>query len=549
MKKFISFVLLFAVIALNFAVMGYAENPVKFEAAEYPPQAVSEFSPDILSRASSDTDFASNRGYDETGVYLSPYWDCSVNSQKISVYCALTYDYALNRGALQSFAAVWAQLSDGELEISLFTDTLTVNDAVILPQSAGISCTVSGNRVSFSVSDYGIYTCLINNASQEYAFTLFVREYTDEKQVIEQYKEQYGEKNVLVFDKGYYELEKIDVKDYKVIYFCRGSYFSAKHIYDINDEETLAALPQREAFIYLNSKSGVILSGGGTFDFTALDRKERDPVIIANCTDCTAEGMFFINSDHWTLNASASKNIEIRDIAAIAYRTNSDGVNICGCENVTVSNSFLRNGDDCFSVKTMGAGRTAHDITFKNCVAWSAKARCYGITGEVEADIYNVTFKNSSVVCRNAVWDNDRIASLAIIVENGTGNIDNITFDNIEIFSDTGRAINCTVYGKDVNGCKISNVVFKDINYTAQKKSQINSNCNLNFCGKVSALVYRCLTKAGFDGALIQRLDEKIGGNSVDVAFINVRANGHQITNNNTCLLVSQTGNTRCVFG
>ncbi|MDY5935017.1 MAG: glycosyl hydrolase family 28 protein [Oscillospiraceae bacterium] len=548
MKKCLSAVLAFTVIALHLTAWGYCKGSVKFEPLEYPSEAVCEFVPEKLNRASSKLDFDANSGYDETGIYISPYWNCFVNSEEISAYSALTYDYALDRGVLQSFACIWADLSGGELKIDLLTDALSVKDAVVLPESSEIKCDFSDKRVTFTVSDYGIYTCLVNNASQEYAFTLFVREYTDEEKAIEEYKNKFGEQNVLVFEKGYYETEKIDGDGYKVVYFCRGSYFSAKHIYDIPDEEAFSALPAREAFISLYGKSGVIISGGGTFDFTALDRKERDPVIIANCTDCTAEGLIFINSDHWTLNVSASSDIRINDIAAVAYRANSDGINVCGSENVSVTNSFMRNGDDSFSVKTMEPGRKAHDISFENCVAWSTKARCFGITGEVEDDIYNVTFKNCSVVCRNAVWDNDRIASLAITVENGKGNIENIKFENIEIFSDAGRAINCVVYGKEVKDCKIRNIVFKDISYNSNMKSQVCSDCNLNFCGRINAFLYRFLTKLGLDGKLTDKLSEKIGNNSVEFTFSNVRANGHLITEKNSCRFVSATGVTQCSF-
>lgn len=54
--------------------------------------------------------------------------------------------------------------------------------------------------------------------------------------------------------------------------------------------------------------------------------------------------------------------------------------------------------------------------------------------GEVNKPITNITFKDSAVICRDATWNNNRVASLAVIIELAEGSIDGVTFDNIEIF-------------------------------------------------------------------------------------------------------------------
>jgi hypothetical protein len=70
----------------------------------------------------------------------------------------------------------------------------------------------------------------------------------------------------------------------------------------------------------------------------------------------------------------------------------------------------------------------------ENCVGWSNKCRCFGITGEVYAPIENVTFRGCSVLYRNATWDNNRVSALAVSVEYSGQPIKNVVFEDIDIY-------------------------------------------------------------------------------------------------------------------
>lgn len=73
------------------------------------------------------------------------------------------------------------------------------------------------------------------------------------------------------------------------------------------------------------------------------------------------------------------------------------------------------------------------------------------------------------------------VASLAIIVELAEGNIDGVTFDNIEIFRDDGRAMACIVFTEEIGDMEtvpiynftVDNIVFKNITYNAAMKNKI----------------------------------------------------------------------------
>lgn len=150
----------------------------------------------------------------------------------------------------------------------------------------------------------------------------------------------------------------------------------------------------------------------------------------------------------------------------------------------------MRTGDDLFSVKALGAPVSApsENITFTDCVGWGGKARCYGITGEIQQPIKNITFKDSAVICRDATWNNDRVASLAVIIELAEGSIDGVLFDNIEIFRDDGRAMACIVFTEEIGDMETvpiynftaDNVVFKNIKYNAAMKSKFSAANDTN---------------------------------------------------------------------
>lgn len=167
-----------------------------------------------------------------------------------------------------------------------------------------------------------------------------------------------------------------------------------------------------------------------------------------------------------------------------------------------------------FEVKTLGgpADAVSRDITYNRCQAWGSKARCFGIIGEIERDVSDVLFEDSTVIWRDAVWDNDRIGSLVVIREVGQGTVQNITFRNIQIHQDKGRAINCVVYTSALTGSRMDGILFENIGYT-------------------SGMLSQCKRNSG-------------SGNQMKITLKNVTANGKKVTSGNLSelFLQDQTG-------
>ena len=253
-------------------------------------------------------------------------------------------------------------------------------------------------------------------------------------------------------------------------------------------------------YLNLTMCNNVKIVGNGVIDLSHLDRAERRGIVLAYSNNMEIRGVKFINSPEWTFITYDCENITIKDVDIFGYRQNSDAFAICNTRNATIDNSFCRSGDDLFDVKATGGREEAisKNVTFTNCTAWNGKARCFGICGEVNNDISDITFKDSTVVFHDATWNKDRIPALAIVVENSGGSISNVTFENINVHRAYSRAIGCLIYGSDVENFNISNIKYKNVKYNTTYTAKIASN------GKTT--------------------------NRISAEFENVYANGYKIT-------------------
>lgn len=340
MKKIVLSSVLILCIIFSFSAVSSAQTQPTYEPLVYPDEAITDFREEMLDRVSTGPDYVSNRGYEENGLYMSPYWSCEIEGKGVPVYAVMSYNEDVNRGVLQSVVTIFVQdFADG-IDITLIQKTSQIDSAVILPSKLGTAACVKDDSVSFTATKVGSYTCLINGDSLNDAITVFVKEYTDENAEIGKYINQYGEDRVKVFPAGFYETEYIDTSDCDVIYFCRGSFVSAKHIYDVRSDEEASALPHRNTFLDIYSRDSFIIDGSGTIDFNRLDRNERSLMNVSLCKNCSLSGLTFINPPVWTVTVYATSDSTIDDFTIFGYRTNSDAINICGCENMEIANCF-----------------------------------------------------------------------------------------------------------------------------------------------------------------------------------------------------------------
>ncbi len=450
---------------------------------------------ELVGRASAELpEYVQSGGYEDiNGITISPYYTAKISDTDIPVYASVVFIRADDTGTLHSFSEIYVEPdTEFSFNIELTGADVTLKNAIVLPESHGVKALCKDNTVTASINKTGIYTFLFNGADQYYGYTLFVREKVDEEAEIAEYIDTYGEDNVIVVEKGVYQYDYVNfvAQNDLVIYLKEGAYIIANHLFDINSAEDENIYFEdtawfdnsigltRYPFLNFYNCNNVTLTGRGVIDLTRLDRRERRGVVFTNCTNVNVSDIKIINSPEWSFISYCCDGVNIDTVDIIGNRGNCDGIAICNTHNATISNCFGRVADDTFEVKALGGTMDSRNITFTNCIAWGGYARCFGITGEVNKQISDVTFRDCAVIYRDGVWNNDRIGSLVVVAEQTEGGIDNILFENIEIFRDEGRAILVKIYDEEAENFEMKNIVFRNISYTSYLPAKIAGNGN-----------------------------------------------------------------------
>ncbi len=467
-----------------------------FSFLEYPDEAIITLEEaglteqELVGRASAQLpEYVQSGGYEDiNGITISPYYTAKVSGTEIPVYASVVFIRVDDTGTLHSFSEIYVDADEEfSFNIEITGADVALKNAVVLPESHGVKALCEDNTVTASINKTGVYTFLFNGANQYYGYTLMVREKVDEDKEIAEYIEKYGEDSVWVLDKGVYQYDYVNLvgNENLVIYLREGAYVIANHLYDIDcaEDENKYFEPTapgdnsigltRYPFINFYKCNNIILAGRGVIDMTRLDRRERRGVVFTSCNNVIVRDVKIINSPEWSFISYCCDGVQIDNVDIIGNRGNCDGFAICNSHNVTVDNCFARVADDTFEVKALGGIMDSRNITFSNCIAWGGYARCFGITGEVNKSISDVTFRDCAVVYRDGIWDNDRIGSLVVVAEQTKGSIDGVLFENIEIFRDEGRPILVKIYDEEAENFEIKNIVFRNISYTSYMKPKI----------------------------------------------------------------------------
>ena len=229
------------------AIISTPSENLDFDVLEYPAEAVKTLeewgitAEELKSRADADLElYTGAKGHrDINGIVISPYYTAKIGDEDIPVYASTVFLGETQYGELHSFSEIYLdEAEDFSLNIELHSKDFRIKDAICLPESLGVKAKCSGGVMTASISGFGIYTFLFNSASQECAYTLFVRERIDEEAEIAEYKRIYGEENVYVVDSGLIRTPyaHFTENDY-VVYLRQGAYVLAEHVFDIMSEE------------------------------------------------------------------------------------------------------------------------------------------------------------------------------------------------------------------------------------------------------------------------------------------------------------------------
>jgi hypothetical protein len=226
----------------------------------------------------------------------------------------------------------------------------------------------------------------------------------------------------------------------------------------VNEGYSVSGLPVQ---IYANGITNAGITGSGTIDgdaqyilediggvdgFVAKEfeiarqagvpmkkHAKIDPITVMvffkDCRNITLRDASFIHSVHWGIHLKNCTDVNIEGIriySSLEKGANSDGLDIDGCRNVTVSNCIIETGDDAIVLKTTnkdGPAMPCENIVVTNCVLSSTSA-ALKLGTESFADYRHIVFSNCVIRNTNR--------ALAIIIRDGA-TAENILFSNITI--------------------------------------------------------------------------------------------------------------------
>lgn len=160
-------------------------------------------------------------------------------------------------------------------------------------------------------------------------------------------------------------------------------------------------------------------------------------LLFANCRRLTIQNVHLDNSAGWTLHAVNCDHVEIRgvQIKNPVNGPNTDGIDITGCQNVTIADCNVDTGDDAICLKTSSAfgsePRLLKNIVVTNCHLTTC---CNGfkIGTESEGGFENITFSDSVIYNGDVPYKERVIAGIALEVVDG-GWIDGVIAKNIQM--------------------------------------------------------------------------------------------------------------------
>jgi len=147
----------------------------------------------------------------------------------------------------------------------------------------------------------------------------------------------------------------------------------------------------------------------------------------------TIDGVILRDTAEWGLACFGCRNVTISRVKEIGFwRYNSDGIDICNSQNVTIRDSFVRSFDDSIVLKGLTnkqenfTDRPERNIRVSNLVLWCDWGRALELGAETSTpEIADVIFSDIDVL---------RSGFVAMDIQHGDrAAVHNIRFENIRV--------------------------------------------------------------------------------------------------------------------
>ena len=315
--------------------------------------------------------------------------------------------------------------TDGPLTFEI-TPKDAFDKVEVRPRSLGIAPEIKSGVIRFTLERPAYLT--VEPFGRNRALHLFV-------DPVAQYDADKTSPDVLYFGAGEHDAGEIVLQSGQTLFLDEGAVvygrvtaIGAEHI-RILGRGILDASRNKEEILYEANAVGneVAVQNARRFDTVRLDF----------CADVEIDGVTIRDSLLYNIRPIACAGLTIRRVKLIGnWRYNSDGIDMHNCENVRISDCFIRTFDDSICVK-------GFDYHQKAVMAYAGR-------------VYD-SFKHV-LVERCTIW-NDWNKGLEIGAETRGREICDITFRNCDLIHTTYTALDCA----NADNAEVHDVTYEDI--------------------------------------------------------------------------------------
>lgn len=123
--------------------------------------------------------------------------------------------------------------------------------------------------------------------------------------------------------------------------------------------------------------------------------RPNQPIFFLNCRNVSLKDVRIMNSPCWTVSFHSSENIRIENISIVNNLRipNSDGIHLCSCRDVIITNSNISCGDDCIAITGITSWEVPSErIIISNCIL---RTRSAGLRiGHLDSKVRDVIASN-----------------------------------------------------------------------------------------------------------------------------------------------------------
>lgn len=222
---------------------------------------------------------------------------------------------------------------------------------------------------------------------------------------------------------------------------------------------------------------GMRILGNGILNGCVWHPKEENgggrPMIrMVFCDDVKIQGVTMVDGGSWHLVPGACRNVEIEDVNIMSRVCTGDGIDIVGCEDVTMRNSFIRASDDCVCIKAASypdpaANRNVKNILVEHCVLWNAEpGNAVEIGYEVRCDeISDITFRDLDIV--HCEYEGNQSGGVLTIHNADRAHIHDIVYEDIRVEDAQEKFVDIKVldskYSLDRKRGSVENIYFRNV--------------------------------------------------------------------------------------